>query len=316
MRNSDKKSLFPVTEKTPLVSKNNEKPGSLFFKKKEYTNTEKMVHCCVNSMSCCCDKDLKKDISENKFIQSEPIIAYRGDTRPPEEVFNSGFSAYSLWRSPPGRQLTKSPLQWLWVLTCCLLCCPCTTVICTGACDGDCTCGQSLYSSPFVSNWSALALTLNFSDAKAWFPPKEKFWRYIIYMDGCILFSDFSNDLINNKGVRDPRIRDSFDQDPSAVYDAKEVFPKDLKDQTISACRVIAAAETERYSKCDGDMQFIFNKDFSAWEIIKSDLVKLGVNPEEKFPQVSITLSNLEDLLKSSLLEKKLEAPPSLQMIL
>lgn len=113
----------------------------------------------------------------------------------------------------------------------------------------------------------AVPFTLDFKFAISYAAYKPKQWRYIVYLDGCIMFCDFSLDLIA-KGAPDPRNR--------IVGDVREVFPRDPNNQRVAACRVIAAVEynfkdKEEFQKQgQSPLTFILNKKFGAWDDIAS----------------------------------------------
>jgi len=266
------------------------KNSALFFVKKKYTKTEKAVHCCLTVSPGCglCDS-LRKEVKNGNFVDPNPIIAYRADTREPKEIFSEGFSAYhpsrlsfvfpDLSAEDTCGKVTKP----ICIFTFCL---PFLALINAFEAMLYCCRGSLLYEAPFVSSWPALAMTLNFDDANVWRSSKETYYRYIMLVDGVISFSEFSNALIRENSYLDPRSGDN------AIYDAQEVFPKDPDDQTVAPEQIIGAAG---YG-IDYTIMITFNPKFIGFSLIKNII-------DENFStklndECQLILSNKKELIE------------------
>ncbi len=286
--------------------------------RKAYSSCESCVHCCVNiPCSCGLDREFRNEVIEGKYVVSDPTIAYRADKRPPKMIFADGFSAYSAYRAvnklfPPMDTacdtldlecLAKNAflfpchivLSGIVLLNCIarLISSPCTVF------------GQNVYDAPFVSNWSALALSTNYSSARYLQATTNEYWRYIVLLDGYISYSDFSIDLIETNKEKDPRSNLW-----GGVFDAKEIFPKNLDDQTISPLCIVGAIKIENDRESE---YFIFNKNFEQWDKIKSALEDNNCHfSNDEIPEAKISFEMLEPLLKNELLEMNDEATATL----
>lgn len=250
------------------------KIGFFSEKKYNYSSTESCIHDCLPYCGCTRDK-LREAVSEGKFLIDEPLLAFRGDSRKPDEIFSSGFSAYAFQRMEMCPACGSCDLDIINCNNCIsLMWCLCPTLLTCGIpllLQNIACClifGNSTYERPFNSRWPALALTKYFSDANQGLGAYSDFeYRYLVCMDGAVDFSAFSNGLV----ASGPDPRGSLKM--PWLRDENEIFPKDLDDQTIDGSHIIACVVP---NKNPDDVRhyttIAFNPEFQKFEIIKDKI--------------------------------------------
>jgi hypothetical protein len=289
------------------------------FQNKPYTPIECGIHAytCLCHPLLCFRDEFRAAVQEGKYIIDTPLIAFRADTRPPEEVFTGGFSAYAFSRMPicpnysncttcipkayskfmeQERDEIKADIIF------CLCCSPIfVPIMALHKAFSALSCilqGNSTYDGYYVSRWPALALTTNFNYANVWRGLNlSSTYRYCVYLNGAVSFSQFSRDGENSYPGTYDRGQD--------VYDAKEVFPKNLDDQTVDASQIICVQIPSEESAHD-KITLAFNPDFNGFNAIKSGLDTRGLLAAKPFPVLELannkeTIDNLFAYIGSQL---------------
>ncbi len=272
----------------------------LYLPIKKYTYMEKIVHFWVNIPLCCgIGYTLKSEVAKGKYVCDKLSVAYRAERRNPGEIFEQGFSAYSLYRAfnkhfPFIDELINGDKSWRENLAYLLV--PCDTsdkswleisilfliwntialplrllflvvnlviLFFSIIFDPQAFFGQSLYKDPFISNWSALALSKEERDANCFLSPASSFWKYVVVLDGYIDFSEYSRKIIADGEDLDPR-----DMEDCAVYDAGEVLPKAPDNQTISPECILGAYKIVNNKKTE----FVYNPNFFGLSKLSKNL--------------------------------------------
>lgn len=274
----------------------------VLFKKKPYTIVEEILHfytsCCHNPIPCCADK-LRQEVTSGNYIIDGPLILYRQDSRPPEEIFETGFSAYALSRIPfTGlieslsyifRDVDVAKLDAKEFFELCVeytvigiiaspILIPFFTIQALCYMLSCILSATNTYDHYLISRWPALALSTRYSDAIGFYSQEKIKYRYCIYLNGAIDFNRFSFDQIA-KGGFDPRGEDN------GVRDVGEVFPPDINDQTIDSSQIICAE-----TKFDRDgITLVFNRRFNGYKLIEEFLKENGLQEgEEGLPALTL----------------------------
>lgn len=326
MPNESKNESKKPDLKTPLLSEEITK---------NYTCCERALCCCFN-IPCSCnsiDWRFRYAIANDKFTHQQPLLGYRGTSQAPNEIFTAGFSAYSLKRSDSltltlcglnvgfwamgalGVTVAKGALG-TFLCACgftCGACCCMFSAVPLGDKHGCCPTnllGQQLYKAPYVSNWGALSLTLNWDNAFSYATQssRDESWRYIVYMNSCIRYDLFSEHVIEKEIDYDPT-RD----EESSIFNAKEILPKNLRNQTVAPQYVIAGAKYQRDST--KPQEFIFDTQCVFWKKIEPRLKKTSVafaEQKNEMPSLTTTFSELNLLL---IKELNIQNQPELQYL-
>jgi len=137
-------------------------------------------------------------------------------------------------------------------------------------------------------------MSLTSGDARVWCGDDDQYYKYLIFTDAVARFDVWSLDTARKNPRQDPR------GEYSPVYDAKEVFPRDLDNQTISPDQIIGSYLyiTRRPGVVfQEDYTFVFNKDFFAYQTIKPFLETHGMQEDGSFPHFTIKANGLDSFL-------------------
>lgn len=250
-------------------------PTTLFAK----TLEQKFLHCLAN---ICPPTGMSHALKEKreKYTVEDPKIAFRADTRPPDEMHEQGFSAYSFQRILNWMTCYCISPETNGVLSTCayLFTCLFHGVTCCCCQPGNC-CGNNMVSGAHNTSWSALSFASDFSHARPG-SRSNNCWRYIVLLDGAINFTEFSIDYLAQKETHHfTRHLDKFEA---------ELLPKNLNDQTVSSTKIIAAVDSRT-----GEHYVMFNRQFSQWGILNDYLVKAGFDPRQKL----IKIENIDNFI-------------------
>jgi hypothetical protein len=196
------------------------------------------------------------EVYTSPLVIETPGIAFRGDMRHPNIVFENGMNAYSVKRQI-SRTCCEDPCCCVPAYTCML---PITLICCVSGffkhsnADEYCAptspgdfCGQNQFAGVYRSGWAALAFTRNYHDARLYLSREQNFWRYITYFpEGYIDFNEYSRYLLSHGHRRDPY---SFFDDGDGHFsydgprDVAEIIPKGT--QAVFSANIIAAINNE-----------------------------------------------------------------------
>ncbi len=255
------------------------RPINLDLPQKEYTYMENFVHFWVNIPICCgIGHELSYKVAKGNYVCEDLSIAYRAERRNPGEVFEQGFSAYSFYRSLnkfvpsiddlingeiSGKEFFFNILPWITIFLPITILYFAIRILFNIIFYPLSFFGQSLYEAPFISNWSALALSKEERNVWCFLSSTSVFWRYVVVLDGYIDFSEFSKNIIADKKDQDPR-----DSEDSSVYDAGEIFPKSLNNQTNSPECIVGAYKIVNGKKTE----FCYNPNFFGLSKLSKNL--------------------------------------------
>ncbi len=250
--------------------------------------------CCINDYNAkaVSQRDRYEHSSRNGFL------LYRLDSRKPHTIFNEGMSAYQFIRCFADCSDCSSCSPYL--LYC--LCYPVLLledVFCFSNHDSEERCPNHKYiglvlgcnsiQAPFNSNWSKLALTKNWSNAKVisrsfwWYNRSTKYYTFLLDMKSYFDFQRFSDD--NPRAKKIPGF-------PVEGGDVGEAFPADS--QKIDNQQIIASLDPFEYKD---EIKVTFNENYFRYGEVIRDFQGLENNTitvyEDEFEQFINKLAHI-----------------------